>query len=283
MNAVWTILGCCTADAGAVFIGAGMITLSAGGFSFSVVVPGRSLPLPLASGLGLLAAEAGAEDLVGVVTSMGSPGDDGADIFMIGGSRIGTVLAPIRSSGRSSLWFRGGLLVIVASCSLNSSQSVIGTSDLRQSVESSPKTKGRAWPASRPRLSLSLSSSRGLIDGMRLVFERGEQSTRLTTRNASTTNLMAARTELLQKRCKLIVQVLFGVSLFGLSVMALNVSAASRSIVALTTRFCWPFPDFFAPFLRRSRSTLEPATAGRTTGTTNAARPWMLVAESGMS
>ena len=68
---------------------------------------------PLASLSGLLVAEAGADELVGVVISIGSPGD-GADIWMVG-VRIGTVLAPIDSSGRSmTSRFLGALSVIVA-------------------------------------------------------------------------------------------------------------------------------------------------------------------------
>jgi hypothetical protein len=60
-----------------------------------------------------LVAEAGADEFVGVVMSMGSPGD-GADIWMVG-VRIGTVLAPIDSSGRSiSRFLVGALSVIVA-------------------------------------------------------------------------------------------------------------------------------------------------------------------------
>jgi hypothetical protein len=114
INAVWTILGWCTAAAAVT--GAGMMILSADCFSFSAVVPARSLLLPLASVSGLLVTEAGAEGFVGVVTSMGSPGD-GADIFMMGVSRIGTVLAPIGSSGRSSIWFRGAALSVIVAIS----------------------------------------------------------------------------------------------------------------------------------------------------------------------
>lgn len=96
------------------------------------MVPDRSL-LPLVSLSGLLVAEAGAEELVGVVMSMGSPGD-GADIFMVG-VRIGTVLAPIGSSERSSIWFRGALSVIVAICrEFLTSISNWNGSNLRQSV-----------------------------------------------------------------------------------------------------------------------------------------------------
>jgi len=68
--------------------------------------------MPFASPSGLFVAEAGADEFVGVVMSMGSPGD-GADIWMVG-VRIGTVLAPIDSSGRSIKRFLGALSVIVA-------------------------------------------------------------------------------------------------------------------------------------------------------------------------
>jgi hypothetical protein len=78
MKAVWTILGVWTAAAAAT--GAGMMMLSG-----CVWSPGEGcsdlsfMPLMLTSLSGLLVAEAGAEELVGVVISMGSPGD-GADI-----------------------------------------------------------------------------------------------------------------------------------------------------------------------------------------------------------
>jgi hypothetical protein len=54
--------------------------------------------MPLVSLSGLLVAECGADELVGVVMSIGSPGD-GPDIWMVG-VRIGTVLAPIDSIRR---------------------------------------------------------------------------------------------------------------------------------------------------------------------------------------
>lgn len=71
-------------------------------------------PLTLTSLSGLLVAEAGADELVGVVMSMGSPGD-GADIWIVG-VMMGTVLAPIESSGPSAKWFLGALSVAVAIC-----------------------------------------------------------------------------------------------------------------------------------------------------------------------
>jgi hypothetical protein len=87
--------------AAAAAAGAGMIMLllSAGECSFCEVGPDRSL-MPFTSLSGLFAAEGGAHEFVGVVISIGSPGD-GADIWMVG-VRIGTVLAPIGSSGRST-------------------------------------------------------------------------------------------------------------------------------------------------------------------------------------
>jgi hypothetical protein len=76
-----------------------MMMLSAWLWSFCNIVPPERSLMPLASLSGLFVAEAGAEEFVGVVISMGSPGD-GADIWMVG-VRIGTVLAPIDSPGRS--------------------------------------------------------------------------------------------------------------------------------------------------------------------------------------
>lgn len=57
-------------------------------------------PLAFTSLSGLLVADWGAEEFVGVVMSMGSPGE-GADIWMVG-AMIGIVLAPIESSDPSS-------------------------------------------------------------------------------------------------------------------------------------------------------------------------------------
>jgi len=113
IKAVWTILGWWIAAAAAT--GAGMMILSGGIWS-----PGDGCidlsfkPLGLVSLSGLFVAEAGAEELVGVVISMGSPGD-GADIWMVG-VMIGIVLAPIGSSGPSAKWFLGALSVAVAIC-----------------------------------------------------------------------------------------------------------------------------------------------------------------------
>ena len=71
-------------------------------------------PLTPTSLSGLFVAEWGADVLVGVVISIGSPGD-GADIWIVGGA-IGTVLAPIGSSGPSAKWVLGALSVAVAIC-----------------------------------------------------------------------------------------------------------------------------------------------------------------------
>jgi hypothetical protein len=56
-------------------------------------------PLSLPSRSGLLVAEAGADEPVGVVMSMGSPGE-GVDIWMVG-AMMGIVLTPIEDSGAS--------------------------------------------------------------------------------------------------------------------------------------------------------------------------------------
>ena len=77
-----------------------MMMLSSGDMSLRPAVGcDRSCRMPLVSLSGLLVAEAGAEELVGVVISIGSLGE-GADVLMVGVS-MGTVLAPIESSGRS--------------------------------------------------------------------------------------------------------------------------------------------------------------------------------------
>jgi hypothetical protein len=55
--------------------------------------------LSLPSRSGLLVAEAGADEPVGVVMSMGSPGE-GVDIWMVG-VMMGIVLTPIEDSGAS--------------------------------------------------------------------------------------------------------------------------------------------------------------------------------------
>jgi hypothetical protein len=62
-----------------------------------------------------LVAEGGADEPVGVVISMGSPGD-GVDIWMVGGAMIGIVLTPIEDSDPSAIWFLGALSVTAAIC-----------------------------------------------------------------------------------------------------------------------------------------------------------------------
>jgi hypothetical protein len=59
-----------------------------------------------------LVAEAAAFELVGLVISIGSPGD-GVGIWIVGAS-IGIVLAPIEGSDPSAFWFLGALSVAVA-------------------------------------------------------------------------------------------------------------------------------------------------------------------------
>lgn len=80
---------------------------------FGAPVFSKSLP-PLVSSVGLLVAEAGADELVGVAMSMGSPGD-GADIWMVG-VRMGTVRALIGSSEVSARGVLWGLSMAVAIC-----------------------------------------------------------------------------------------------------------------------------------------------------------------------
>jgi hypothetical protein len=82
----------------------------AGGCSRSLV----AAPLTLTSRSGLLVAEAGADEPVGVVISMGSPGD-GVDIWMVG-AMIGIVLTPIEESEASVEWILGALSVAAAIC-----------------------------------------------------------------------------------------------------------------------------------------------------------------------
>ncbi len=74
----------------------------------------RSAPLPLVSLSGLLVAEARAEELVGVVIAIGSPGE-GAEVLIVG-VRIGTVLAPISSGLSTARCVIGALSVTVAIC-----------------------------------------------------------------------------------------------------------------------------------------------------------------------
>lgn len=69
----------------------------------------------------LFTADCGAEELVGVVTSIGSPGE-GADVWMVG-VRIGTVRAVIVSSGPSGRGFTGALSVAVAIGAVSKSNS----------------------------------------------------------------------------------------------------------------------------------------------------------------
>lgn len=69
----------------------------------------------------LFTADCGAEELVGVVTSIGSPGD-GADVWMVG-VRIGTVRAAIGSSGPSGRGFAGALSAAVAIGAVSTSNS----------------------------------------------------------------------------------------------------------------------------------------------------------------
>jgi len=78
-----------------------MMMLSAEAWSVDGGCSDRSLaPLVvLASLSGLLVAEAGADELVGVVMSMGSVGE-GADMWMVG-VMMGTVLRPM-GSGQTS-------------------------------------------------------------------------------------------------------------------------------------------------------------------------------------
>lgn len=98
-----------------------MMMVSAGDCSFCEVVPECSL-MPLASLPGLLVADGGADEFVGVVISIGSPGD-GADIWMVG-VRIGTVLAPIDSSSRAFKYRSlGALSVAVDICPKSSDKS----------------------------------------------------------------------------------------------------------------------------------------------------------------
>jgi len=95
MKAVCTILGWCTAAAAAA--GAAMLPVCCAS-DLGVLVSSLE-PFPSLSGL--LVADAGADELVGVVMSMGSPGD-GADIWMVG-VRMGMVRTVIGSSGPSAM------------------------------------------------------------------------------------------------------------------------------------------------------------------------------------
>lgn len=97
------------ADAGAGIMLSGWSICGTGGCK-------RSLgpPLRLTSWSGLLVAEAGADEFVGVVISMGSPGD-GVDIWIVG-AMIGMVLRPIDDSDLSTDRFLGALSVAAAIC-----------------------------------------------------------------------------------------------------------------------------------------------------------------------
>jgi hypothetical protein len=121
MKAVWTILGWWTAAAAAA--GAGMMMLS--GSCCDIGCPRSFSPLTLTSLSGLFVADAGADEVVGVVISIGSPGD-GADIWIVG-AIIGTVLAPIDSSDPSPRWCLGALSVWVAICPAHLVQKTVST------------------------------------------------------------------------------------------------------------------------------------------------------------
>lgn len=116
-------MGWCTAAAAAA--GAGMVIDPVAPCASFLRAPvlSKSLP-PLVSSVGLLAAEAGADELVGVAMSMGSPGD-GADIWMVG-VRIGTVRALIGSSEVSARGVLWGLSMAVAICTGNGKTVSIG-------------------------------------------------------------------------------------------------------------------------------------------------------------
>lgn len=97
----------------------------------------------------------------------------------------------------------------------------------------------------------------------------------MNTRNANTTNLTAAQTELPQNQFKLQGASLVGLSLFGLSAIGADVSAASRIIVASATRSdgrsrisLLPSCDDPDPPLSQSRQRNDENTTCRT--------PWML-------
>lgn len=87
MKAVWTfgwwtagaaaaaVAGAVVDGAGIVFSGEGCSCCEGGGCSLSLLVP-----LGLTSRSGLFVADGGAEEPVGVVMSIGSPGEGGVDI-----------------------------------------------------------------------------------------------------------------------------------------------------------------------------------------------------------
>jgi hypothetical protein len=120
IKAVWTILGWCTAAAAAA--GGAGIAMELALFGFELLLfawesaGGEPLPMePLISVSGLLLGVMVADVLaaVGVVTSIGSPGD-GADISILGVG-MGTMRAFIWSSGPEvERTFRCGLSVAAA-------------------------------------------------------------------------------------------------------------------------------------------------------------------------
>lgn len=140
MKAVWTFgwwtAGAVTAGAGMVLSWDGCSCCGVGGCSRSLVVP-----LILTSRSGLLVAEAGADEPVGVVMSMGSPGD-GVDIWMVG-AIIGMVLTPIDDSEGSVEWILGALSVAAAICPIHlTSDSVSNVNSEKE--QKKPKTGGWA-------------------------------------------------------------------------------------------------------------------------------------------
>jgi hypothetical protein len=114
MKAVWTLgwwaAGAAAEGAGMLFSGDGCSCCGVGGCRRSTVPP-----LTLRSRSGLLVAEAGADEPVGVVMSMGSPGD-GVDIWMVGAAMMGIVLTPIDECVPSAGKFLGTLSVAAAIC-----------------------------------------------------------------------------------------------------------------------------------------------------------------------
>lgn len=135
MKAVWTFgwwtAGAVTAGAGMVLSWDGCSCCGVGGCSRSLVVP-----LILTSRSGLLVAEAGADEPVGVVISMGSPGD-GVDIWMVG-AMMGMVLTPIDESDGSVEWILGALSVAAAICPTFDEDSVSNVNSEKE--QKKPKT-----------------------------------------------------------------------------------------------------------------------------------------------
>jgi hypothetical protein len=83
-------------------------------WSFRIGVFERSLSSPTSSSE-LLVADGGADELVGVVTSIGSPGE-GADIWIVGGVRNGIVRLLTGSSKPADMVSRSALSVAAAIC-----------------------------------------------------------------------------------------------------------------------------------------------------------------------